>query len=460
MDNFAYEAGRHRIKVGADFNRVSLKGYVYQYNPGMYVFTTDAPFNPNDPSTYPLLLFKNVGDTDFGYTANGLALFAQDAWRLPNRLTVNLGLRYDNWDMEGLDLRKTNFSPRLGLAWDPTGAGRTSIRGGYGVFYGNTNFNLALLANWLGRQRILQIFMPGYPDPGTGGVNLGPADIGTYVSQPDQPLPRAYNATVGVQRELWKGFSVNADYVNSRGRKLVRFVQTNPVGGDFKRADPTRGSVIMLQSSGYSDYHGLLVGATGRFRPGTVGLAYTLSRYKTTNDAENVSYYQNDATPDDAYGYGNFDRRHVFVANGAAQLPGGVQIAAILAARSGTPFDITTGRDNNRNGVVNDRPDLAAGARVGTDDMRRASSFVDPGARPGSLPRNAGRGPGFWQLDMRVAKRFAVQKTRAEVMLEAFNVTNRTNLQNPIGNLASSSFGRSPGAFDARQIQLGFRFEF
>jgi len=460
VDNLAYEAGRHRIKVGADFNRVSLDGYVYQYNPGMYVFTTDAPFDANDPSTYPLLLFKNVGETDFAYTANGLALFAQDAWRLPHHVTVNIGLRYDRWNMEGLDLQKRNFSPRVGFAWDPTGAGRTSIRGGYGVFYGNTNFNLALLANWLGKQRILQIFMPGYPDPGTTGVNLGAADIGTYISQPDQPLPRSYNTTVGVQRELWKGVSVSADYVHSAGRKLVRFVQTNPVGADFRRADPTRGSVIMLQSSGYSNYDGLLVGATGRFGPGTVGLAYTLSRYKTTNDAENVSYYQNDATPDDAYGYGNFDRRHVFVVNGTAQVAGGIQLAAVLAMRSGTPFDITTGRDNNRNGVVNDRPDLAAGARVGTDDMRNRSSFVDPGARPGNLPRNAGRGPGFWQLDMRLARRFSIQKTRAELMLEAFNVTNRTNLQNPIGNLASSSFGKSPGAGDARQIQLAFRFEF
>ena len=460
VENFSYEAGRHRIKVGADFNHVSLSGYVYQYNPGYYVFNTDEPFNANDPSTYPFLLLKNIGDTNFDYTANGLALFAQDAWRLPNHLTVNIGLRYDHWGMGGLDLKRTNFSPRLGLAWDPVGAGRTSIRGGYGVFYGNTNFNLALLANWLGKQKILQILSPGYPDPGTGGIDLGAADIGTYIVQPNQPLPRSYNATVGVQHELWRGFSISADYVNSKGRKLVRFVQTNPVGDNFRRADPTKGSIIMLQSSGYSNYDGLLVGARGQYGRGTVGVAYTLSRYKTTNDAENSSFYQNDATPDDGYGYGNFDQRHVFVINGAVRLPADIQVAAILAARSGTPFNITTGRDNNRNAVVTDRPDLAPGAEVGTDDMRNASSFLDPGSRPGDLPRNSGRGPGFWQLDLRLAKRFAIQRTRAEFLVEAFNLTNRTNFQNPIGNLASPSFGKSLEARDARQVQLGFRFEF
>ena len=92
--------------------------------------------------------------------------------------------------------------------------------------------------------------------------------------------------------------------------------------------------------------------------------------------------------------------------------------------------------------------------------MRNRASFLDPGARAGNLPRNAGRGPGFWQLDVRLAKRFAVGRTRAELLVDAFNVTNRTNLNNPIGNLASPNFGRSTTAGDARQVQLGVRFEF
>jgi hypothetical protein len=459
VDNFSFDWGQHRLKLGVDVNRVSLDGYVYQYNPGYFVFTTDLPFDPNNPATYPALAYVNQGDPHFAYTATGLSAFAQDAWRLAHRLTLNVGVRYDAWDMDGLDLRKTNVAPRLGFAWDPFGTGTTSIRGGYGVFYSNTMFNTALLANWLATQRILVIAAPGYPDPFSRGIPAGTV-VSLYIPQPHQPLPRAYNATIGFQRQLRTGLSLSADYVNAKGRKLTRIVETNPVLPTFVRRDPTQGSIRMLESSGYSDYHGLLVGVTARATRATLGLAYTLSSYKTTNDAENGIYYQDDQTPDDAYGYGSFDQRHRLVLHGTVDLPWQFHMSGILVARSGTPFNITTGRDNNRNTVVNDRPDLAPGARIGTADMTKRSSFVDPGARAGDLPRNAGRGPNFWQLDMRLAKQIALSRAKAEFIVEAFNLTNRTNLNNPIGNLASPSFGKSTGAGDARQVQLGVRFEF
>ena len=142
------------------------------------------------------------------------------------------------------------------------------------------------------------------------------------------------------------------------------------------------------------------------------------------------------------------------MASGYTVLPGSVQIGGVLTARSAQPFNITTGRDNNVNGVSTDRPDLAPGARAGTADMLDRASFVDPGRRPGNLPRNAGRGLDFWQLDARVAKRFHIGRASADALIEAFNVTNRINYGNPVGNLASSSFGRPNTALDARQVQL------
>ena len=188
--------------------------------------------------------------------------------------------------------------------------------------------------------------------------------------------------------------------------------------------------------------------------------SYTLASYKATTEAENALPQQDDFNIDDSYGYGNFDQRYRAVIGAYATLPLQIQIGGVLAARSATPFNITTGRDNNRNANTNDRPDLVAGAQVGTSDMLNRASFVDPGTRAGTLPRNAGRGPNFWQLDLRVAKRVRLGPVSVEGLIEAFNVTNHVNFNNPVGNLASALFGNPNTANDPRQVQLGVRVEF
>ena len=88
------------------------------------------------------------------------------------------------------------------------------------------------------------------------------------------------------------------------------------------------------------------------------------------------------------------------------------------------------------------------------------ASFVAPGTRSGNLPRNAARGPSYWQIDLRAQKAFVMGRSRLDVFAEAFNLTNHVNLFNEIGNLASTSFGRSTQADIARQVQLGVRIGF
>ena len=460
VDNYTYERGDHRIKIGVDMNRVTLEGFVYQNIPGVFQFATDRPFNPADPTTFPTTFIGNAGDPNFRMVTTGVAAFAQDAWRLPRHVTLNVGVRYDGWRVTGLDLQKGNVAPRLAFAWDPFGTNKTAVRGGYGIFYNNVLTNAPLFTSFLAGQTSIQIINPGYPDPFSRGTSVN-QPLSTYIPQPDEPLPRGYHTTFGVQREIGYGISVSADYVNSKGRDLIRLVDTNSVTPPtFTRPDPSRGFVRRIESTGFSDYHGLLVGARRAFTRGVVQVAYTLSRYKTTTEAENALPQQDDLNKDDSYGYGNFDQRHRAVVSAYGTLPWEIQVGGVLTARSAVPFNITTGRDNNRNGNQTDRPDLAPGARAGTGDMINRASFVDPGTRPGNLPRNAGRGPSFWQLDARVAKRVRLGRVRAEALVEAFNLTNRVNLGNPVGNLASALFGRSNTAQDARQVQLGVRVEF
>ncbi len=81
--------------------------------------------------------------------------------------------------------------------------------------------------------------------------------------------------------------------------------------------------------------------------------------------------------------------------------------------------------------------------------------------RVGNLPRNFATGPGFLQFDLRVSKMIRVSRTRFEAFAEAFNLTNIRNNGNQQGNLRNASFGKSTGlAGDARQVEIGFRFDF
>jgi outer membrane receptor protein involved in Fe transport len=461
VDNVTVERGRHRFKFGVDVQRITSDGYLYQNIPGVFQFATDRPFDPNDLTTYPTTFTQNQGDVNFEFLVDGFAAFVQDTWQLPSNVTINAGLRYDRWSMTGTDLRDLSFAPRLGVAWDPGGDGKTSIRGGVGVFYNNIMTNVPIFTAFFAGQRTIVINNPGYPDPFSRG-SAANIPLSTYLFQEDQPLPRTYNTTIGVQRQIVPRLAVGVDYVHAKGRQLLQMIETNPVQPvTLTRLDPTRGFIRRIESRGYSNYNGLLFSTNARISTGAqVGVAYTLSAYKTSTEAENGLIQADDLNPDDSYAYGGNDQRHRTVINGTVTLPWAIQLSGILFSRSGVPVNITTGSDNNRNGTSNDRPDLAPGVVLKGANQFDRSNFVAPGARTGNLPRNAARGPSFWQVDLRVQKTFPLGRSRMDLIVEAFNLTNKVNLFNPVGNLASASFGRSVSADIARQVQLGVRLGF
>src|SRR5262249_56114357 len=120
-----------------------------------------------------------------------------------------------------------------------------------------------------------------------------------------------YQGAVGVQREMGTGLLVGVDYVKSLGRDLIRIVDLNPIEPPtFTRPDPTHGFVQQLETTGYSDYNGVLVNVKRQF--GTRGLVqadYTLSRYKTTTEAEKSIYQQEDLNKNDSNGYGKYHQQ-------------------------------------------------------------------------------------------------------------------------------------------------------
>ena len=286
--------GDHDIKFGGTFHRSFIDDFSESFLGGGFYFDTDRPFDVDDYSTYPERLRVRVGKQDgrqFAYPINTFETFLQDKWTLNERWTVGLGVR---WDAELLNAKLTdnplmtpgtdprdwnNISPRLSLAYDVTGDGRSVIRAGYGFFYDRTLFS--------GLDNVLQdpiyndSFIASFPrggggqggqeDPGprngmpiqdpelAGAIRIGSAAAGecgpstardgvpncvlldrdfvesiyptgntsrfnesnVYVDNYRRQQPLFKQFTVGFERELMPTLSVGVDYVNIRGSQLL-----------------------------------------------------------------------------------------------------------------------------------------------------------------------------------------------------------------------------------------------
>lgn len=138
------------------------------------------------------------------------------------------------------------------------------------------------------------------------------------------------------------------------------------------------------------------------------------------------------------WGRANNDARNRFGLSGTVQLPWRFTFGTLTTMRSGLPFNITTGQDNNGDGIANDRP-------------------------PG-VTRNTGEGPGLLSVDMHLGRRLTLQhgdrKIDADIGVDSFNVLNHTNFTTYIGFITSPLFGKANAALDGRQMQFTLQIQF
>jgi hypothetical protein len=181
------------------------------------------------------------------------------------------------------------------------------------------------------------------------------------------------------------------------------------------------------------------------------------------------------------YGPSNWEIPHRFVASYIWEMPffrdsqqpflrqvlGGWQIAGVTTIQSGTPINVTIGTDRANTGSPNQRPDMVGtpSADCGGDAL---VNCIDPSAYAlpaqftfGNAPRNHLRGPGDVITDLTLSKSFGLGgPSELQLRVEAFNVFNTANFNNPNGQFGTANFGRITSAQDMRQIQLGARLTF
>jgi hypothetical protein len=548
LQNWSYNSGAHSVKFGWDINPVRNTVLSDTFFSGRFGFGEAIPLasvlagatgDPNFPATVAQLLtasgqsrlVPNLSAPISALQAFSLGLptfyqqgfgnnlwkawtkrynfFVQDSWKVAPRFTLSLGGRYElEQNVQPVGTDGNNIAPRVGFAWTPWKAGKTVLRGGYGIYFSQTNLQVPNVADTLSGRYINQVLVPitGLPflnNPRTGrpltsadiyqtllaqGVignrSIRESDLAQFNLQvapglpgrvvfgvePNYKNPYAQQASFEIERAIGD-FAVSVGYNFNRSAHLPRilgknlfYTDTLPDGRPtFGRYDPTILQRNNFDWSANSFYHAGIVQVTKRFSRG-----YTLNAHYTLSKAmDDTVDFNSDFSPHDQLNaraeraLSSFHHKHRFVANAVIESPsknawwGGWVFSPIVQANSWRPFNVLTGVDILNDGYTTNK-------------------------RPHKAGRNIGQGPNFFTVDARLSRKFVFggnERRNLEFLVEGFNLLNRTNFKNvnnTVGNVrledlpnpivGTRGIPTEPlsftSAYDPRQFQFGLKLSF
>ena len=425
--------GPHTLKYGfnvPDWSRRGLSDRAAQS--GIYSYASLEDFaagrayaltiQQGEPRT--IVIEKNVGG------------FVQDDWQVNQRLSLSLGLRYD-WQNYFGD--RDNLAPRLGLAFAPGSQRNWVIRAGGGLFYERSGPGPLWDVTRFDGERLRRLVVTDPLTIQSGDLSGEPTSIHRIAPGAELPLIAQFSA--GAERPLGSRTTLAVNFVGIRGSHQFRSRDGNaPTPPDFEARPDSRWSVLRwIESPARIESNLLEATVRGALAPRIEGVAqYQFG--KTRSDTGGLDSFPADSfSPAGEWGRADTDVRHRFNLAATAELHAWLNLGFFASLSSGPPFNITTGSDDNRDGLALDRP--------------------------AGVVRNAGFAAGSAVIDLRWSKRFDLQPKEKEgakltFSLDAFNVLNRVNLTSFVGALSSPLFGQPSAAAPARQLQLGGRFEF
>ena len=438
-DVLTYAAGKHLVKTGLNVPDWSRRRNDDLTNTGgTFSFSTLQDFVAGRPFAF----VQQRGDGHLVFLQKVLGGFVQDQITLRKNLSAAVGLRYD-WQNYFVD--DNNVSPRASFAWAPGTIRDTVIRGGAGVFYDRAAEAPIsdLLHGSQGRLFRYQILDPGYPNASAAGSAQATPPPSIVRLANDFSMPYTLQYSVGVERPLRKGTTVALTYIGARGVDLFRSRDVNapPPPLYAVRPDSAYGVVREIESNGRQHSDSLQLTLRGRLsRVFNGSVQYTVAR--AANDTSGITAFPaNNYDLSGEWSRADFDQRHRVDLLGTVK-PGGVfDFGVGLSLYSGRPYSLRTGTDAFNTGQTN--------------------------ARPPGVVRNTLEGPGYADLDLRWSRDIVIRKGRGEsdekaltIGFDAFNVLNRVNYGNYIGNRSSPLFGRAVSAQPPRRLQLSIRTRF
>jgi hypothetical protein len=430
-------------------------------------------------------------------------LFAGDDWRIRPNLTVSLGLRFET---QTNIHDRADFAPRIGFAWSSAGgrkgaSRRLVVRGGFGIFYQRfSELDLLTVQRYNGiDQQFFQVSNPNfYPSiPSPAALLSGQNQVVDTLS-PTLRAPYLLQSMLSLERQFARRTTLALTYVNTHGVHQFQGRDINaPLPGTYTGAPgsgvlpfPSRGPIYEMESGGLFNQDQMIVNVNTQARKNLALFgSYTLNYARSNTDGLST-FPANQYNMAGEYGPAINDIRHRVSLGGTVMTLGKLEFSPLIILQSGAPFNITTSQDIYGTGLLTARPAFAADPnRPGL--IATPYGLLDPNPVPGEslVPRNYGRGPGLFAVNLRLGRTFTFGQEAKSfsggrgglrhlenhkfTLTPAISVRNLLNHVNPgpvIGDINSPLFGKSNqlasgiGAFDNSannrrlefQLQLGF----
>ena len=550
-DTLRWTKGKHQITLGGEIDH-GIGDVINNFRAnGQFNFNGAAPFTTDALADFFLGKFNTLqqGIGEYKKTRFDMySLFFQDSMKLRRNFTLDLGVRWEPFlpytDVDGklatwragqqstryvnaprgilypgdsgipdggFGATWSNFGPRVGFAWDVFGDGKTSVRGGYGIFFDRSN---TISTNSQANQAPFGTLVTqngnnvnNFTNPWAGttnpfpGTTTPPSTVAfpqfssqfVYEEHMRNPYVQSWNFTI--EREIAGGFIGRVSYAGSKGTRLVALREFNAAvytpGATTATTNarrplaPAIGNLTLIEPVSNSTYHALHFTAERRFAKGfSILTNYQFGKSIDDASANKATGVSRTNPNNQAFDKGpsDFDKRHVFNLSGLWELPfrpdnnfaraivGGWSLNSIVSLQAGFPFSVGSGVDNARTGTGGQRADLIGNAFLSDDRpkgdvidqyLNRAAFAPNALGTFGTLGRNTYRAPGFASYDFGLFKNFRIkERVNTTFRFEAFNAFNRTNLGVPNNAQNSVQFMRITSADAPRVLQLALRLTF
>jgi hypothetical protein len=432
---------RGGVQLYADWYHANLNNNYL----GTYTFSSLDAFEAGTP----LLYTRSIGDPTLDFFHARLGVYVQDDVRVRKGLTLSPGVRYSYQTRVSDDAA---FEPRFGVTWAPTKSNSTTLRASAGIFHGWLDPGIWWqTVRFDGQhQRDVIITNPTYPDPGTGnGIPLA----NTY-RLGDYKLNKNVRYSAGIDQKFSPRASVNVLFNYYHQDQLPRGMNLNPVI-DGVRPDPAYANIIATVTDAQLLRHELFVNFNVNFaspsaNKGTVNwhrlaLNGGYSFIRARRNALGPFDVPASGTLDTEWGHGPADNPYRLNLTLTSTQVKNITVGLLFNASDGYPYNLSTGFDDNGDGLLNDRPAGAGILSLRTTPVWTASGRV---AYNVPLPAaSAGAGP-------------AAQRYKLSLYVNINNLTNHANLTGFSGIVTSPFFMTATGVQNPRKVDIGMNISF